>query len=150
MYPSPAPLAKRKHRLVIAGTAIPLLAYSIFLIWALVIVKPGLVAPATADSVCLFVAYIIPIPLVLALGGRGVFVGAVIVWVTLYLAGALLSELDPNRQSSILDGVWLLFGWVGGLLYCGLLYCARVIILALLARAHTFWRARGDERKRLT
>ena len=60
----------------------------------------------------------IPIPLVLFFRWRGVVYGAIFHWIVLIAAGQWLIALDPNRSSGILDSIWLLGGWIQGLLYC--------------------------------
>ena len=74
--------------------------------------------PHLADQICLWAAVIIPVPLIIAFRWIGVALGTVVVWVSLVVAGVWISSLDPKRDASMLDSIWLLFGWLGGLLYC--------------------------------
>ena len=78
--------------------------------------------PQIVDKLCLLVATFLPVALVLRWNWLGVALGTVTVWGSLALAGFLLSALDPGRDAGILDGVWLIFGWLGGLLYCLAIY----------------------------
>jgi hypothetical protein len=93
-------------------------------------------SPQAADTICLLVAVIVPIPLILRWNLLGVFLGTLVVWSSLFLAGILLSKLDPERGVSVLDGVWLLFGWIGGLMYCVPIYGVKRGVLWLWRAAH--------------
>lgn len=88
-------------------------------------------SPQTVDATCLVVAAALPIPLILRWNWRGVVCGTLVVWGSLVAAGALLSALDHSRQGGVLDGIWLLFGWIGGLLYCMPIYAMKRIIMRL-------------------
>lgn len=76
----------------------------------------------TVDYVAQFIAILLPIFLVWRYRAKGVVFGALAVWVTLGMVGALLSALDPQRDAALLDSIWLLFGWIAGLIYCVLIY----------------------------
>jgi hypothetical protein len=76
------------------------------------------VTPHLADQICLWSAAIIPILLIARFRVLGVFAGALFVWFALYLAGVWVQSLDPKRDAAMLDSLWLLFGWIGGLIYC--------------------------------
>jgi hypothetical protein len=86
------------------------------------------------DLLCLAIAALLPIFLVMRWKLLGVALGTLVVWGSLAVAGSLLSALDPQREAGLLDGVWLLFGWLVGLLYCGVLYLLRYLACHL-------WRA---------
>lgn len=65
------------------------------------------------DYVCLTVAYILPVITVLRWNLVGVVIGTLVVWVSLAVAGPLISELDPSRLqggTAMLDTIWLLGG----------------------------------------
>src|SRR5262249_45673330 len=87
--------------------------------------------PQVADTLCLLIAAIVPIPFVLRWNWRGVMLGTVVVWASLVMAGFLLAALDPRREGAMLDSIWLLFGWIGGLLYCVPIYLAKHVALWL-------------------
>ena len=72
----------------------------------------------SVDILFLAAAVILPIPLIIRWRFKGAILGAAIVWLLLAVSGIVLSELDPEREAGMLDSVWLLFGWIGGLLYC--------------------------------
>jgi hypothetical protein len=76
------------------------------------------VSPQAVDNVCCIVAAALPILLVLRWNLLGVALGALVVWGTLIGAGMLLSALDPRREAGLLDAIWLMFGWIFGLIYC--------------------------------
>ena len=78
--------------------------------------------PHVADRFFLLTALLAPIPLIVFWRLKGAFVGALIPWVVGVVAGEVLSDLDPDRDAAILDSVWFLFGWAGGLLYCMPIY----------------------------
>lgn len=59
-------------------------------------------------------------------------------WSSLIVAGDLISQLDPSRLkggTSMLDLIWLLFGWIAGLVYCLLIYGLKRLVLYLAAVA---------------
>ena len=87
-----------------------------------------------ADRILLIIALVVPILCVARWNLRGVLVGALFFWVVLMLAGSILARLDPERGASVGDGVWLLFGWLAGLLYCLPLYGLKRFILFLRSR----------------
>lgn len=97
-------------------------------------VENSSMTPQTADTICLLIAAIVPIPLVLRWNWVGVALGTVVVWGSLALAGFLLSALVPEREGAILDSIWLLFGWIGGLIYCAPIYLAKRLVLRLWRR----------------
>jgi hypothetical protein len=100
--------------------------------------------PQAVDRLCLLVAVILPIPLVLRYNLIGVVLGTLVVWGSLFVAGLLLSALDPTRDAGILDGIWLLFGWLGGLMYCLPIYAVKRIVISLWRAAHGPVRATID------
>ena len=90
--------------------------------------------PHLADEICLWTAIIVPLPLIIAFRWVGVALGTVAAWGILNLAGIWISSLDPTRDSALLDIVWLLFGWVGGLLYCLAIFGVRELVASILRR----------------
>lgn len=90
--------------------------------------------PQLADQICLWAAAIIPLPLIVAYRWIGVAMGTVAVWGILLLAGIWISSLDPTRESAILDTIWLLSGWIGGLLYCLPIFALRELITYFVRR----------------
>jgi len=88
------------------------------------------------DHACLAVAYVLPVIAVLRWNMVGVVIGTLVVWGSLAIAGPLISELDPSRLrggTAMLDTIWLLGGWIAGLLYCLLIYGSKRLVLYLLA-----------------
>ena len=85
------------------------------------------------DTVLTLVAFVVPAYLVVRLNLIGVVIGATFFWLTLVIAGEVLSALDPGRPR-LLDAFWLRAGWLAGLSYCGLIYGAQ--------RLYSSWRAR--------
>lgn len=86
------------------------------------------------DNGSLFLAAFVPVYCVLRWNLKGVFIGAVLFWIILLVAGLMLAALDPERGSSVLDGVWLLIGWLAGLMYCFPTYGGKRLFLYLRAR----------------
>jgi len=101
------------------------------------VVAPLMVTPEFADHVCLAIAAMVPIWLVVRYDRTGVWIGAAVVWSTLTVAGVILSALDDTRAFAVVDSVWLLFGWIGGLLYGLLLLVLKRFVAWLLARFGT-------------
>ena len=90
------------------------------------------------DHACLAVAYVLPVITVLRWNLIGVVIGTLVVWGSLAVAGPLISQLDPSRLeggTAMLDVIWLLAGWIAGLLYCLLIYGSKRLVLYLLAVA---------------
>jgi len=85
------------------------------------------------DTVLTLIALVVPVYLVVRLNLIGVVVGALWFWLTLVMAGELLSALDPER-SRLLDAFWLQAGWLAGLFYGALIYGAK--------KLSSFWRAK--------
>lgn len=84
------------------------------------------------DYLCLAAAFILPIITVLLWNVRGVVLGTLIHWGALILTGKLLALFDTAREASVLDHVWILFGWISGLAYCFIIFGAKRLILALM------------------
>jgi len=80
------------------------------------------------------VAIVGPVITVLLWNVRGVIAGMLIVWGSLWIAGRLLSQLDPERDAALLDHVWLFFGWVAGLIYSGTIYAIKRLTLYLFRK----------------
>jgi hypothetical protein len=68
----------------------------------------------------IFVAVALVAPIALMWRGRpvGLLLGVVTVWLVGVLDGVSLNRLDPAREPMWLDALWLLGGWLVGLLYC--------------------------------
>ena len=88
-----------------------------------------------ADTLCLIAALVLPIILVLRWNRVGIVLGTLAAWGALVLAGYLLSAFDPTRGASVLDGVWLLFGWIAGLIYSVIIYGIKMATLAVLSQS---------------
>lgn len=73
----------------------------------------------------MLVAAILPIPLILRWNRLGVALGTVVVWGSLAVAGFLLAALGAEREGITFDTIWLLFGWIGGLIYCVPIYVVK-------------------------
>jgi hypothetical protein len=86
------------------------------------------------DIVLLLIAFAVPAYLVVRFNLIGVLVGALIFWLTLIIAGEVLSALDSER-GRLLDAVWLRAGWLASLIYCALIYGVKQL--------YSFWRAKS-------
>ena len=91
----------------------------------------------------LVVAVVGPVLLVVRWERWGVLLGTAFAWLTLIVAGAVLSALDPSREAAMLDSIWVLFGWVGTLAYSSLVYVAVRFTRGLWSRRTN--RLRTDE-----
>jgi hypothetical protein len=79
-------------------------------------------AAHTVDRILFVLAFAVPVFCVVRYNFRGTLVGAFFFWIILLLAGPVSSGFDPERHATVVDGVWLLFGWVAGFLYAFALY----------------------------
>jgi len=83
------------------------------------------------DKLLMGIALVVPILLIAKWRFRGAIAGSIFVWGTLFLAGIVLSKIDPSRNS-VLDAIWMLLGFIGGAFYCvpvwGILELVRKII----------------------
>ncbi len=79
-------------------------------------------------------ALVVPIWLIIRLNIVGLILGALFFWIVLILGGELLNQLDPERDSAIIDIIWLWAGWLGGLMYCLPIYAIRRVTLLLRRR----------------
>ncbi|MFL6230191.1 MAG: hypothetical protein ACJ741_15575 [Pyrinomonadaceae bacterium] len=86
------------------------------------------------DIILTLIAFVVPAYLVVRFNLIGVLVGALIFWLTLIIAGEVLSALDPER-GRLLDAVWLRAGYLASLIYCALIYGAKQL--------YSFWRAKS-------
>lgn len=86
-----------------------------------------------ADTALTLFAFVIPAYLVIRFKLVGVLTGALIFWLTLMIAGEVLSALDPERPR-LLDALWLRLGWLAGLIYCASIYGARQL--------YSYWRSK--------
>ena len=79
-----------------------------------------------ADAIGLVLAILVPIIVVRRSKSWAVAIplGGFICWIALYLCGRILSAIDPMRDASVLDTIWLYAGLLPSLLYaaflCGL------------------------------
>jgi hypothetical protein len=74
------------------------------------------------DKVGLVALLGIPAGIVLGLRPYGILLGALSFWWLGLLIGWLLSELDPNRNGSLIDAIFLVTGWLAGLAYALLVF----------------------------
>ena len=74
--------------------------------------------PYLVDKIFLVMALSVPIIMIIKWRFKGVFIGAIFMWITLLLSGVVLSSIDPERGGNILDGIWLFFGIIGSIIYC--------------------------------
>lgn len=58
-----------------------------------------------------------------------VLLGTFFFWVITVAQGHLLAALDPHRDAAMLDSIWLLIGWIPGLVYSWLLYGMRLYFI---------------------
>jgi hypothetical protein len=94
--------------------------------------------PHLVDQICLWIALIAPVPLILVFRWIGVALGVAVVWAALGIAGVWISSLDQTRDTALLDSLWLLFGWVAGLLYCLPIFGLRECVMYFIRRSqHT-------------
>ena len=87
-----------------------------------------------ADQICVWSAALVPLPLIIAFRWIGVVLGTLAVWGILCFAGIWISSLDPHRDAGVIDSLWLLFGWIGGLLYCLPIFGVRELVAYLIRR----------------
>jgi hypothetical protein len=88
----------------------------------LVLMKEALLQigdPHFADQACMWFGALLPVALVGVFRWPGVAPGVLAVWGTGVVAEDLLSALDPLRNENweTPNHIWMLFGWVYGLLY---------------------------------
>lgn len=87
------------------------------------------------DCLCVGVVIVLPILAVLRWNLSGVILGVLIAWGSPLVAGALISDIAPGSRGDahgMLDAVWLLFGWIFGLLYCLLIYGMKRLVLFVI------------------
>ena len=94
----------------------------------------------TVDTLFLVLTGILPVLLIIRWRFKGALLGAAAVWILGIVSGVMLSALDPKRDMAMLDSIWLLFGWIGGLLYCmpiwGILKMVRMGLGRMTSRSH--------------
>jgi hypothetical protein len=83
-------------------------------------------SPELFDDFCLAVIIVSPIYLVLRFNLWGILAGSISVWVVGIIAGM---ALIPYRGDSVTDTMWILFGWLGGLMYASLIYGLKKLFL---------------------
>ena len=95
-----------------------------------------MISPHDVDQFCCLFSLIAPACVVLTFRRAllTVPIGAIIPWITLWVCGRLLADLDPERRGGFIDNVWLLFGWLPSLLYASCLYGLRRLFLFLRGR----------------
>ena len=71
-----------------------------------------------ADKLLLAFALVAPLIVIWMLGYTGIFIGTILAWGSLVVAGWMLSQFDPGHQAGMLDSIWLLLGWLPSLVYC--------------------------------
>jgi hypothetical protein len=88
-------------------------------------------SPEFIDRFCLAVSYLVPAYVVLRfrVWWLTIPIGAFVAWYSLVLAGHALFVLDPDREGSIPDTLWLLFGWIPCLFCAGYLYLVRCLAI---------------------
>ncbi len=91
-------------------------------------------SPQSVDVLFLFAAAILPIVFIALWRFRGAILGVLTVWGLLALAGPVRSALDPDRDAQMLDTIWLLSGWIGGILYCGPIWATAEAVRRALGR----------------
>lgn len=84
-----------------------------------------------ADITALLLAVVVPIVAVWRYRKHGIVIGSLAFWVILAAVGPILNAFDPNRDAAILDSIWVLAGWLGGLMYAGMIYAALWLIRRL-------------------
>jgi hypothetical protein len=97
-----------------------------------------------ADQICVWAAILVPPALIVLYRWIGLVLGVVAVWGILAFAGVWISSLDPTRDGGVIDSmvinsIWLLFGWIGGLMYCVPIFGVRELVAYVVRRR----RARG-------
>jgi hypothetical protein len=92
------------------------------------------------DKICLAVAFVLPILVVIRWNWYGVVLGTLIHWGTLFVAGELISEIAPGSRGDchgMLDILWLLGGWVSGVVYCLVIFAIKCLVLFLMRLGRT-------------
>jgi membrane protein YqaA with SNARE-associated domain len=60
----------------------------------------------------------LPVWLIIRMRWIGLLLGVLSHWWIGIATGVILSELDPQREGAMLDVIWLVGGWIAGLIYC--------------------------------
>jgi len=76
----------------------------------------------TTDRLSLIAADVVPMALILAFQTRGIVYGPVWRWGMLIVADKYLDMADPTREAQMLDGMWMLFGWIWAVFCCAAIY----------------------------
>ncbi|MCB9852516.1 MAG: hypothetical protein H6819_05435 [Phycisphaerales bacterium] len=74
------------------------------------------------DWGAILLAATVPVLAVRRFGRLGIIIGGLAVWFILGAAGPVLNALDPKRDAAVVDSIWILGGWVGGLIYASMIY----------------------------
>lgn len=81
-----------------------------------------------ADIAGLILMLGVPVWLIIRLRWVGLILGILAHWWIGVAIGAVLSELDPQREGAMLDLIWLVGGWIAGLIYCLPIFGLRELI----------------------
>ena len=86
------------------------------------------------DTFFLVLAFMVPIFCVVRWNLKGAFIGAAFFWAILLLSGFIIAAFDAERGSSVVDGAWLVLGWLAGLIYSFLIYGLKRLYLYFRAK----------------
>jgi len=92
------------------------------------------------DVLSLLFMFLLPLVFVLRWNLAGVVAGAILFWGIGVLAGKIAQSLNPDRDAALLDGIWLMFGFVAGFLYCVPIYIVKLLV---------GWFVRGDKHQKI-
>lgn len=96
---------------------------------------PNLTMLQLVDKLGLVLWFLFPAIVVLVIKKkRGIIIGGLIFWVIGIAIGMLLSQLDPQREGGLVDSIFLITGWLGGLIYASLIFVLRQSFLFLHQR----------------
>jgi hypothetical protein len=70
----------------------------------------------------------------------GIMIGAFTHWLVVMFAGDVANAFNPNRKGALLDGPWLMLGWLQGLLLC----CFLRYFLSIAKRSYLFFKRFPD------
>lgn len=93
-------------------------------------------SPNQIDALCLIMAAVLPVIAVWKMkrAWLGLAIGAFCNWGMLVFAGMILHAMDSQRDATMLDTIWLLFGWIASLVYAGMLAAIKIGIQQRLER----------------
>ncbi len=118
------------------------LLIAILIAIAIAIIAAGAHTPGTRgahfwDVLCLLLMLLLPLVFVLRWNLAGMVAGAILFWGIGVLAGRIAQSLNPGRDAALLDGIWLMFGFVAGLLYCVPIYFVKLLVGWFARRAES-------------